>query len=152
MLQNLLLCPSKWTAIVKARGKKTRCKLYCSWKLIKLLWPHDRTQLDMDFLLCLGRFFLSWTFSSIAQYEDVDGRQPQKVECGSIWKNNKTHLSSFQFRSNWKCSIVLIGDHSCITSTYFWNFFVTHPLCQHKYSTKHQKKIADPTHPVLLLT
>ena len=79
--------------------------------LIRLLWPRDHTQLDMDFLLCLGRFFLSCTFSSIAQYEGADGQQPQKVECGSIWKltqnKNKNHSSSFQFslRRDWTRSI-----------------------------------------------
>ena len=92
-----------WTAIVKARGKKKPNAnyhiIYCSWKFIRLLWPHDRMQLDMDFLLCLGRFFLSWTFSSIAQYGGADGQQPQKLEYGSIWKLtlNKIHSNSFQF-------------------------------------------------------
>ena len=111
-----------WTSIVKARSQKQTMQTLISFIvleiLIRLLWPRDHTQLGMDFLLCLGRFFLSWTFSSIAQYGGADGQLPQKVECGSIWKQQ--HLSSFQSISNWTCSIFLIGAILILSQPIFW--------------------------------
>ena len=44
----------------------------------------------------------------------------------------------------------MISDHpSYTTSVYFWTFFnsLTHPLCQHQYSTESQQKWPSPNLP-----